>query len=114
MNLFELARAAHIVVGAVVLVTTATISKPPEGGCASRSARRWARTFAATHASFTILGLGAVLPAVKEPWTRTAIITSWMIAAGIVRWRAGRRFMGRPLPAAPVPTATLAAARRSA
>jgi hypothetical protein len=55
-----------------------------------------ALNFAATHASFTILGLGAILPAVKEPWTRTAILTSWMIGAGIVRWWAGRRFLGAP------------------
>jgi hypothetical protein len=58
-----------------------------------------ALNFAATHASFTILGLGAVLPQVKEPWTRTAILASWMITAGIVRWWAGRRFMKQPLPA---------------
>jgi hypothetical protein len=55
-----------------------------------------ALNFAATHASFTILGLGAILPAVKEPWTRTAILTSWMISAGVVRWWAGRRFMRVP------------------
>lgn len=52
-----------------------------------------ALNFAATHASFTILGLGALLPAVKEPWNRTAILVAWMTAAWIVRWWAGRRFM---------------------
>lgn len=59
-----------------------------------------ALNFAATHASFTILGLGALLPAVKAPWNRTAILVSWMTAAWLVRWWAGRRFMAAPQRAA--------------
>lgn len=55
-----------------------------------------ALNFAATHASFSILGLGLLLPQVKEPWTRTAILVSWMLSALAVRLWAGRRFI-RPL-----------------
>ncbi len=73
-----------------------------------------ALNFAATHASFSILGLGALLPAVKEPWTRTAILASWMIAAGIVRWWAGRRFMGQPLPSETAAGDVFAAVGRTA
>jgi uncharacterized membrane protein len=69
--------------------------------------------FAATHASFSILALGAVFPALKEPWTRTAILVAWMTSALLVRLWAGRRFL--PAPAAPgsdaaarLPTSALA------
>ena len=53
--------------------------------------------FAATHASFSILAGGSVFPALKEPWTRTAILTAWMLSALAVRiW--GRRWLaGEPL-----------------
>jgi hypothetical protein len=50
--------------------------------------------FAATHASFSILAGGALFPALKEPWTRTAILVSWMLSALVVRVWAGRRFLG--------------------
>jgi hypothetical protein len=49
--------------------------------------------FAATHASFSILALSAVWPALKEPWTRTAILVAWMSSALVVRLWAGRRFL---------------------
>lgn len=49
--------------------------------------------FAATHASFSILALSAVFPALKEPWTRTAILVAWMVSALVVRVWAGRRFL---------------------
>lgn len=51
--------------------------------------------FAATHASFSILAMGALFPALKEPWTRTAILSAWMMSALVVRVWAGRRFLGR-------------------
>lgn len=50
--------------------------------------------FAATHASFSILAMGVVFPALKEPWTRTAILVAWMASALVVRVIAGRRFLG--------------------
>jgi len=50
--------------------------------------------FAATHASFSILAGGAVFPALKEPWVRTAILATWMLSALAVRLWAGRRFLG--------------------
>lgn len=49
--------------------------------------------FAATHASFSILAMGAIFPALKEPWTRTAILSAWMLSALVVRLVAGRRFL---------------------
>ena len=49
--------------------------------------------FAATHASFSILALSTVFPALKEPWTRTAILVAWMTSALVVRLWAGRRFL---------------------
>jgi hypothetical protein len=49
--------------------------------------------FAATHASFSILAVGAIFPAVKEPWTRTAILMTWMTSALLVRLWAGRRVL---------------------
>jgi hypothetical protein len=49
--------------------------------------------FAATHASFSILALSAIWPALKEPWTRTAILVAWMTSALVVRLWAGRRFL---------------------
>lgn len=52
--------------------------------------------FAATHASFSILALSAVFPAFKEPWTRTAILVSWMTSALVVRLWAGKRFLRSP------------------
>jgi hypothetical protein len=55
-----------------------------------------ALNFAATHASFTILGLSSLLPVVREPWARTIILCSWMMAALVARLVAGRRFMRRP------------------
>lgn len=55
-----------------------------------------ALNFAATHASFSILAGGALFPALKEPWTRTAILVSWMLSALVVRVWAGRRFLGKP------------------
>jgi hypothetical protein len=56
--------------------------------------------FAATHASFSILAGGALFPALKEPWTRTAILVSWMLCALGVRVWAGRRFLGGRRPEA--------------
>ena len=53
-----------------------------------------ALNFAATHASFSILAGGALFPALKEPWTRTAILVSWMLSALVVRVWAGHRFLG--------------------
>lgn len=50
--------------------------------------------FAATHASFSILAMGAVFPALKEPWTRTAILVAWMTSALVVRVIAGRHYLG--------------------
>ena len=55
-----------------------------------------ALNFGATHASFSILAGGALFPALKEPWTRTAILVSWMLSALVVRVWAGRRFLGTP------------------
>jgi hypothetical protein len=52
--------------------------------------------FAATHASFSILAMGAVFPALKEPWTRTAVLVAWMTSALVVRLWAGRRFLQAP------------------
>ena len=49
--------------------------------------------FAATHASFSILALSTIWPALKDPWTRTAILVAWMISALVVRLWAGRRFL---------------------
>jgi hypothetical protein len=49
--------------------------------------------FAATHASFSILAGGSVFPPLKEPWTRTAILTAWMLSALAVRIWAGKRFL---------------------
>ncbi|MBL8318159.1 MAG: hypothetical protein JNJ42_07120 [Burkholderiaceae bacterium] len=51
--------------------------------------------FAATHASFSILAGGSVFAALKEPWTRTAILVAWMVSALVVRLWAGRRFLRR-------------------
>ena len=59
-----------------------------------------ALNFAATHASFSILAGGAVFPALKEPWVRTAILVSWMVSALVVRVWAGRRFLGERRPEA--------------
>ena len=59
-----------------------------------------ALNFAATHASFSILAGGAVFPALKEPWVRTAILVSWMLSALVVRVWAGRRFLGERRPEA--------------
>lgn len=52
-----------------------------------------ALNFGATHASFSILGLGLWLPAVKEPWSRTTIVIGWILAALVLRLWAGRRFL---------------------
>lgn len=49
--------------------------------------------FAATHASFSILAMSAVFPALKEPWTRTIILTAWMVSALVVRLWAWQRFL---------------------
>ena len=57
-----------------------------------------ALNFAATHASFSILAGGALFPALKEPWVRTAILVSWMVSALVVRVWAGRRFLRQPQP----------------
>jgi len=35
--------------------------------------------FAATYPSFSILAGGSVFPSFKKPWTRTAILTAWML-----------------------------------
>jgi len=59
--------------------------------------------FAATHASFSILAGGTVLPAVKEPWVRTAILVAWMLSALAVRLWAGRRFLHATRPSAAEP-----------
>jgi hypothetical protein len=56
--------------------------------------------FAATHASFSVLGLGVLLPVVKEPVNRTAILISWMLAAIALRCWAGLRFRALPQAAA--------------
>jgi hypothetical protein len=48
--------------------------------------------FAATHASFSLLAGSAVFPALREPWTRTAILVTWMLSALVVRIWAGRRY----------------------
>lgn len=50
--------------------------------------------FAATHASFSILAGGSVIPALKDSWVRTAILVAWMMSALVVRLWAGRRFLG--------------------
>jgi len=68
-----------------------------------------ALNFAATHASFSILGLGVLLPQVKAPWTRTAILVGWMLSALFLRLWAGRRFL-RPVRAS---ADTVAVAMRS-
>lgn len=52
-----------------------------------------ALNFGATHASFSILGLSGIIPAVREPWNRTGILVSWMLLALLVRLWAGRRFL---------------------
>jgi hypothetical protein len=52
-----------------------------------------ALNFGATHASFSILGLSGVIPAVREPWIRTSILMCWMLSALLVRLWAGRRFL---------------------
>lgn len=70
--------------------------------------------FAATHASFSILALSAVWPALKEPWTRTAILVAWMSSALVVRLWAGRRFLhgtGRLASTAPTGTSRLTVPR---
>lgn len=53
-----------------------------------------ALNFGATHASFSILGLGSLVPAIKEPWTRTSILIGWMVAVLLLRLWAGRHFLG--------------------
>lgn len=57
--------------------------------------------FAATHASFSLLAGSTVLPALKEPWLRTAVLVAWMSSALVVRLWAGRRFLKRTLPETP-------------
>ncbi len=52
-----------------------------------------ALNFGATHSSMTILGLGSVVPALKDPVARTTILIGWIIAALLVRLWAGRRFL---------------------
>lgn len=52
-----------------------------------------ALNFGATHASFSILGLSGIAPAIKEPWIRTSILMCWMLSALLVRLWAGRRFV---------------------
>jgi hypothetical protein len=52
--------------------------------------------FAATHASFSILAMGSLFPALRDPWTRTAILVAWMSSALVVRLWAGRRFLDAP------------------
>ena len=49
--------------------------------------------FAATHASFSILAGSSVFPVLKDPWMRTAVLSSWMLSALFVRIWAGRRFL---------------------
>lgn len=49
--------------------------------------------FAATHASFSLLAGSSVIPALKDPWVRTAVLVAWMISALWVRLWAGRRFL---------------------
>ncbi len=49
--------------------------------------------FAATHASFSLLAGGSVIPALKDPWVRTAVLVAWMTSALAVRLWAGRRFL---------------------
>ncbi|MEK8051895.1 hypothetical protein AACH10_16705 [Ideonella sp. DXS22W] len=51
--------------------------------------------FGATHASFSIVAGSTVLPMLKEPWARTAVLVSWMLLALAVRLWAGRRLLGR-------------------
>jgi hypothetical protein len=52
-----------------------------------------ALNFGATHSSMTILGLGSLVPAVKDPAMRTTILISWIIVALVVRLWAGQRFL---------------------
>ena len=52
-----------------------------------------ALNFGATHSSMTILGLGSLLPAVKDPAIRTTILICWIVAALAVRLWAGQRFL---------------------
>jgi hypothetical protein len=49
--------------------------------------------FAATHASFSLLAGGSLIPALKDPWVRTAVLVAWMTSALWVRIWAGRRFL---------------------
>ncbi len=53
-----------------------------------------AMNFAATHASFSLLAGATVLPALKDPWVRTWVLSGWMIAAWALRIWAGRRWLG--------------------
>jgi hypothetical protein len=52
-----------------------------------------ALNFGATHSSMTILGLGSIVPALKDTVARTTILIGWIIAALLVRLWAGRRFL---------------------
>ena len=65
-----------------------------------------ALNFGATHASFSLLAGGAtVLPALKDPWVRTAVLAGWMIAAWSLRFWAGRRWLGARAAADAAPVA---------
>ena len=64
-----------------------------------------ALNFGATHASMTILGLSSLVPAVREPAMRTAILIAWMLAALAVRLWVGQRFLKRT----PISAVTVAA-----
>jgi hypothetical protein len=52
-----------------------------------------ALNFGATHSSMTILGLGSLVPAVKDPAIRSTILIGWIVAALVVRLWAGQRFL---------------------
>lgn len=49
--------------------------------------------FAATHASFSLLAGASVIPALKDPWVRTAVLVAWMSSALWIRLWAGRRYL---------------------
>ncbi len=59
--------------------------------------------FGATHASFSILAGSSVFPSLRAPWTRTAILTCWMLSALAIRIWAGRRYLRRSADTPPLP-----------
>lgn len=49
--------------------------------------------FAATHASFSLLAGGSVVPVLQDPWVRTVVLVAWMASALWLRLWAGRRYL---------------------